>query len=187
MITADELVQMTEQGEKSPFKLATVVGLWENGSAKIQFDGEDEPSEKEYSYLASYKPAINDRVLLASVAGTYIILNKVKYKEEVEEDRELFTLEGDVIKANYNMELQGWIDALNNVSGGRSYFSSASVDTFAHTGNPGFQRLGFFGASPTHRRTISYLNTSTSITDLSDVITHINTILTALKAYGLIG
>lgn len=187
MITADELVEMTEQEQQSPFKLGTVVELFDIGTAKIQFDGEEEPSEKEYSYLASYSPNIGDRVLLASVAGTYVIMDKIKYQEVAEESGKLFTLEGNVIKANYNMELKGWIDALNEVSGGRSFFPSMEVYTLSHTGNPGYNRLGFFGASPTYRRTVSYLNSSPSITDLSDVISAVNAILSALKAYGLIG
>lgn len=80
MITAEELIQVTTSEEPSPFKLATVVGFWNNGSVKIQFDGEEEPSEKEYAFLASYKPYSGDRVLVAKVSNTYVILGSVRYK-----------------------------------------------------------------------------------------------------------
>src|SRR5699024_4505151 len=86
MITAEELVEMTEGKEQSPFRLGTVVELFAIGTAKVRFDGEEVPSEKEYSYLASYSPNIGDRVLLASVAGTYVIMGKRMYKEVAEED-----------------------------------------------------------------------------------------------------
>lgn len=184
MITTDELVEMMESEQQSPFKLGTVVALFENGTAKIQFDGEEEASEKEYAYLASYSPEEGDRVLLASVAGTYIIFDKIKYKEKPESSGQLFRLEGNVIKADYNMELKGWIDALNNVSGGRSYFPSMRVDAFAHTASPSSYRLGFFGYSPTYQRQVLTLSSSA---DLSAVISRLNTLINALKAYGLIG
>jgi hypothetical protein len=80
MITTEEMIQMTEQDEQSLFKLATVVGFWANGTVKIQFDGEEEPSEKEYAFLASYKPYSGDRVLVAKVSNTYVILGSVRYK-----------------------------------------------------------------------------------------------------------
>lgn len=184
MITTDELVEMMESEQQSPFKLGTVVALFENGTAKIQFDGEEEASEKEYAYLANYSPKEGDRVLLASVAGTYIIFDKIKYKEKPESAGQLFRLEGNVIKADYNMELKGWIDALNNVSGGRSYFPSMRVDALAHTASPSSYRLGFFGYSPTYQRQVLTLSSSA---DLSAVINRLNTLINALKAYGLIG
>lgn len=84
MITADELVQMTEQEEKSPFKLGTVVGLFENGAAKVQFDGEEEPSEKEYAHSGNYSPVVGDRVLLAKVKGTYVVMNSIIYNQTVQ-------------------------------------------------------------------------------------------------------
>lgn len=82
MITAEELIQLNDnKDEQKCFKLGTVVELFDDETAKIQFDGEDAPSEKEYAYLDSYVPAINDRVLLCAVSDTYIILGKIKYNE----------------------------------------------------------------------------------------------------------
>lgn len=97
MITAEELVlELNDSEESKNFKLATVVDLFDNDTAKIQFDGEDTPSEKQYAYLKSYTPNESDRVLLAALGGTYIILGKVNYNEspdtEEEIDRYLFDL-----------------------------------------------------------------------------------------------
>ena len=71
------------QGERKDtqeiFKLGTVTALFPNGNAKIKFDGESTVSQKKYSYISTYVATINDRVLLARVSGTWIILGKIKY------------------------------------------------------------------------------------------------------------
>lgn len=64
------------------YKLGTVIDLFEKGTAKVKFDDEEEAREKEYSYLKSYVPALQDRILLVSVSDTYIILGTIFYKEE---------------------------------------------------------------------------------------------------------
>jgi len=43
----------------------------------LQFDGETAPSAKKYKRLSSYTPAVGDRVLMAEIAGTYVILGKI--------------------------------------------------------------------------------------------------------------
>lgn len=85
MMTAEDFVlELDDNEEKKSFKLAIVVGLFENETAKIQFDGEENPSEKQYAYLESYIPKIDDRVLLGVLGGTYIILGKVNFNESPE-------------------------------------------------------------------------------------------------------
>ena len=57
-------------------RLATVTST--SGGISIQFDGETSASAKKYKRLASYSsPAVNDRVLLVNVGGTYIVLGKI--------------------------------------------------------------------------------------------------------------
>lgn len=73
------LSNINNDKEYKAFKLATVTALLANGFPQIKFDGESVSSSKKYSILASYTPAINDRVLLASISGTYVILGKIKY------------------------------------------------------------------------------------------------------------
>lgn len=60
----------------SEYKLGTVTST--SGGISVQFDGETAPSTKKYKRLASYSsPAVNDRILLLRVSGTYIILGKI--------------------------------------------------------------------------------------------------------------
>ena len=60
----------------SEYKLATVTST--SGGVSVQFDGETTPSTKKYKRLASYSsPAVNDRVLLIKVGGTYVIIGKI--------------------------------------------------------------------------------------------------------------
>lgn len=83
MMTSEEFVlELNNNEEQQSFKLAIVVALFENDTAKIKFDGEEEPSEKQYAYLNSYTPKISDRVLLGVLGGTYVILGKVSFNEE---------------------------------------------------------------------------------------------------------
>ncbi|MCI8627372.1 MAG: tail fiber domain-containing protein [Lachnospiraceae bacterium] len=63
------------------FKLAEVVELFEDKTAQIQFLGEEVPSEKEYPYLASYAPVVGDKVFLAPLAESYVIIGKMLYME----------------------------------------------------------------------------------------------------------
>lgn len=112
MITAEEFVlelnENDNEGDKN-YKLAKVVELFENETAKIKFDGEDRPSEKQYAYLSSYSPKVDDRILLAAIGGTYIILGKIKFNEspdtEEEIDRYLFDLK--VVTILKGMEVSG--------------------------------------------------------------------------------
>lgn len=60
----------------TPFKMGTVDSLFPDGSPKVKFDGETTPSQKKYKRLASYTPSVGDRVVIASVSGTYVVLGK---------------------------------------------------------------------------------------------------------------
>lgn len=72
MINAEEFVSILDEKEdKRVFKLGTIV------DGKVKFDGEDSPSQKNYTRLGSYTVVDGDRVLLAVVSGTYVVLGKV--------------------------------------------------------------------------------------------------------------
>ena len=43
----------------------------------IQIDGELEPTKKDYLFLGSYVPKVNDRVLIARIGSSYIVLGNV--------------------------------------------------------------------------------------------------------------
>lgn len=75
--TKQEYIKESQHDQKSSFKLGTVTALI-SGSPKIRFDGEHTASEKLYKSLKSYTPTVNDRVLMAAVSGTYVILGAIK-------------------------------------------------------------------------------------------------------------
>lgn len=77
--SSSEFLQTTQPSIISSFKLGTVADLFLNNTAKIQFDGEATPSEKQYAYLDGYVPVIGDRVLLAVTSSSHVILGKIKY------------------------------------------------------------------------------------------------------------
>ena len=65
-----------ERPKERQFKLGTVTSI--SGGISVQFDGETSPSSKKYKRLASYSsPAVNDRVLMVKIGGSYIILGKI--------------------------------------------------------------------------------------------------------------
>ena len=64
-----------ELSNQPGYKIGTIAST--NGKPTVTFAGEDQPSQKGYSYLASYTPAVGDRVLLVKIGGTYVILDKL--------------------------------------------------------------------------------------------------------------
>lgn len=100
---AQELIEQPEQ--QQTFRLGTVVELFSNSTAKVKFDGEETASEKQYAYLKSYKPSVNDRVLLAAVGGTYVILGSVIFDESPDNEQSnvfsTITVEGDATIGGY--------------------------------------------------------------------------------------
>lgn len=62
---------------KPAFKLGNVAPNYVSGKVAIKFDGQDAASSKLFSKLSSYTPTAGDRVIMANVGNTYIILGKV--------------------------------------------------------------------------------------------------------------
>lgn len=206
MITAEELIRMAKQEKQDTFKLGTVVELFAKGTAKIRFDGEETPSEKEYSYLASYKPSVGDRVLLASVAGTYVIMDKIMYKETIEEDigdgsgsftslvvegeTKTGTLDvtGNIATNSLDVTEQSNLNKLtasddvefrkNLNVGETANLKNVICGRFAHNTGAYF---GVFGKNPISQKSCSTLYSSS---DLSAVINKVNEVINHLKDYG---
>lgn len=57
--------------------LGTVLALDENSGVQIKLDGEEDGTAKKYSYLASYIPAVGDRVLIEEISGSYVVIGKI--------------------------------------------------------------------------------------------------------------
>ena len=62
-------------GDKA-YRMAVVDNVT-NGRPYVRFYGETAASQKAYKYLQSYTPTAGDKVLVARVAKTYVILGKV--------------------------------------------------------------------------------------------------------------
>lgn len=78
MIDAAELLQIASGNPpQNGYRLGKVDPAYSSGRPKVVFDGETTASGKQYPYLASYTPAAGDRVLLAAVAGSYVVLGKI--------------------------------------------------------------------------------------------------------------
>lgn len=74
---ADELLDLLESPPADTFRLGTIPATYTTGRPTITFDGEDTESTKAYPHLASYSPAANDRVLLARVGASWVVIGTV--------------------------------------------------------------------------------------------------------------
>ncbi len=79
MLNADELVILLQQLNKDEkaFSLGVIQSGYSSGRPKVKFDGDTSNSSKQYPYLSSYTPASNDRVILANIGGSHVILGKI--------------------------------------------------------------------------------------------------------------
>ncbi len=57
--------------------LGTVAAV-DSAGVQILIDGESTPTTKKYKRLSSYSPVVNDRVLIAEIGGSYVVLGKVE-------------------------------------------------------------------------------------------------------------
>ena len=70
----DEMRDLFQTGKG--YRMAVVSSV-SSGRPMIRFFGENEASRKKYKYLQSYTPTAGDKVLLARVGNSYVILGKV--------------------------------------------------------------------------------------------------------------
>jgi hypothetical protein len=175
--------EKNQQPKQENFKLASVTELFtQDQCAKITFYGEDTPSEKEYSYLASYTPTIGDKVLLARVGESWVILGKVNYAEEptaltAEQIVELINttlVDGKYVKLTDN-------GTISNSSDNYNYLKNLEAAILRHTGS----YLGFFNHTAVQQKSTTKLSV-TSSTTAQDVGNKLNTLIEMLAGYGLI-
>lgn len=57
--------------------LGTVQAVDNTNGLSILLDSETEATTKDYKYLASYVPAVGDRVLIEQISGSYVIIGKI--------------------------------------------------------------------------------------------------------------
>lgn len=194
MVDSKEIIQLQQQEEEKHLKLAKVVELFENGTAKIQFFGEDTSSEKEYSYLASYKPTINDTVLVTNFIDTYIILGKIIHSITIDDNNvsidylteklKIYALKTDIADFIKIDALNGYaktsdLEGYYKYGDGMVSQNMNILGNLNHTGS----LIKFFGGSLTNKKTVTNVSSNA---DLAAVRSALSDVILALKAYNLL-
>lgn len=159
-------------------KWAKVTSFFSDGCPKITFDGEEEESNKKYSYLYTYKPSINDKVLLIKTNATYIIIGNAAY--DIAPDPG--TTEQDIIDIITSQLLLNKVVKLNsngviNVDTTVYYNFFRLLDAELLRTN----RFAMNNQTPINTRSVPSLSTSAN---LGEVITKVNTIISNLRSFG---
>lgn len=63
--------------QSASFMIGTIPADYTTGRPTLTFDGESTASIRTYPYLSSYVPAANDRVLVAIVGHSGVVLGKI--------------------------------------------------------------------------------------------------------------
>ena len=108
-------------------KMAEVVGLFENGTAKVRFDGEEVPSEKEYGFLRHYIPKVGDKVFMMEFNGSYIIFDAVDYQVPAQKPINLNYIKGNTVIEG-NLTLKGGPTTVEAVNGKFTNIKSEKVE-----------------------------------------------------------
>ena len=84
MLQPNEFYQLLEEFYASKkrteplFRLGTVDLAYTSGLPKVKLDGDESVTVKQYSHIRNYSPTAGDRVMLALVGNTYIILGRLR-------------------------------------------------------------------------------------------------------------
>lgn len=77
----EEIVKLIRQLIKKDiikaYTLGTIDPDYNGGKPKVIFNGEDQVSQKRYSHLTSYQPRGGDRVIMANIGKTHVILGAI--------------------------------------------------------------------------------------------------------------
>lgn len=74
---AEDYLRDQQQRQPDAFKLGKIDPVYVSGRPRVLFDGETVVGSKMYPYMDSYTPTANQRVLLAKVSGSYVIIGGV--------------------------------------------------------------------------------------------------------------
>lgn len=69
--------QQVQSTDKNMFRLGRVDPDYTGGRPSVIFSGETIKSGKKYPYLSSYVPKANEKILLAKVGSSYVILGRI--------------------------------------------------------------------------------------------------------------
>ncbi len=205
----DEIIMEAQQEETPGVSLATVAAVTANG-VRIQIDGEDTAGVKEYQCNTAQLFTIGDRVKISKISGSYVVeykvgapgetyptthglpsggttgqyLRKTSNTDYAVEWASFSEVTVDkLVNSTYTLSLSssGVLASSGNTATTRIALGSSTtpffnlyVNGYILLGtNAADSRLGFFGHTPTARQTVA--STAT-----------VATLITALKAYGLI-
>lgn len=189
MVDVNDMVAIQQGHSKEKnFRLATVTDLFESGTAKVTFFGETDPSEKEYSYLSSYKPKVNDVVLLIPFLDTYIIAGNILYKSlptgegyvtltDLENILSSYLKTEDLDLSEYALktDLDSYYKANDNITANHLLVKADLTHRGAY--------IGFFGNQVATKQSVSTL---TNTTEPSAIVNKLNQLINALKSYNLV-
>lgn len=80
-MNAEEFVRLISKlnPDSKPYSLGIIDPNYSGkGKPRVIFDGENAPSVKTYPYLSSYNPVAGDRVVIANMGATHVILGGVQ-------------------------------------------------------------------------------------------------------------
>lgn len=103
--------------------LGTIKSVIFETGVTVLIDGETEPTAKKYMWLAPYRPAVGDRVLIAEVSGSYVILGKIC--DSYLDSRATF------LRNNVNNPDNGMVSF--GITGGELYFGLAPYNGGSYT------------------------------------------------------
>lgn len=109
-------------------KIAKVVGFFKNGAPQVQFDGESSASEKEFPFLKSCQPKVDDRVYMKEFANSYIIFDVIYFERGLEPPININKIEGDLVVNGKITSKETQVNGKSTVNGtfyseGYSYFA----------------------------------------------------------------
>ena len=177
MIEAQDFMPIEE--EKNSFKMGVVVELFPNSTAKITFDGEDTASLKQYAYLNSYVPKVGDRVMLAAISSTYVVLGKINFnvtpsiENATDPNPEFTTIKTTGQATLQHLKVVGNVSFFNGAPSGKQDINNVPAITVSGTADTTYSS-----------NEVTMLNALK--TDVTNLRTSVNSIITALKQYSLV-
>jgi len=73
----DELFLSVPEKKPSPLLYLATIGTVSSSGVTLIFDGQTTETAKSYKRLASYSPSAGQRVLVAKLSGSYVVLGRI--------------------------------------------------------------------------------------------------------------
>ena len=104
--------------------LGKISAVDDDNGLQLIIDGEDSPTTKKYTYMASYVPTANDRVLIEEISGSYVIMGKVISDKDLsgvartaESATTAASCSGNAATATLSDKTKGFDDSVNTTQG----------------------------------------------------------------------